>query len=111
MSSADFSDGIPHFQTNALVVRRSWAEKNRPVMVRFMKAMVLDAIAGCLKTETLAVDFLSKEMQLKPVHARKGWEFYTQNRFWPPDGDVTIEGLKNNIRILRRANRRQGTLA
>ena len=31
--------------------------------------------------------------------ARKGWEFYTQNRFWPVDGEVTMEGLKYNIRI------------
>ena len=41
----------------------------------------------------------AKEMQLKPAHALKGWEFYTQNRFWPPDGDVTLEGMKNNIRF------------
>ena len=46
-----------------------------------------------------AVEFLSKEMQLNPAHARKGWEFYTQNRFWPLDGDVTMEGMKTNIRI------------
>ena len=39
-----------------------------------------------------AVEFLSKEMQLKPAHARKGWEYYTQNHLWPPDGDVTLEG-------------------
>ena len=92
------SDGIPHFQTNALVPRRSWAEKNRPVMVRFMKAMVL-TFRWMFENKDAAVEFLSKEIQLKPVHARKGWEFYTQNRFWPPDGDVTMEGLKNNIRI------------
>jgi NitT/TauT family transport system substrate-binding protein len=92
------SDGIPHFQTNAFVTRRSWAEKNRPVMVRFMKAMVL-TFRWIFENRDAAVDFLSNEMKLKPIHARKGWEFYTQNRFWPPDGDVTIEGMKNNIRI------------
>ena len=92
------SDGIPHYQTNALVVRRSWAEKNRPLMVRFMKAMVL-TFRWLFENRDAAVEFLSSEMKLKPVHARKGWEFYTQNRFWPPDGDVTMEGMKNNIRI------------
>ncbi len=92
------SEGIPHFQTNALVVRRSWAEKNRPVMVRFMKAMVL-TFRWMFENRDAAVEFLSNEMKLKPLHARKGWEFYTQNRFWPPDGDVTMEGMKNNIRI------------
>ena len=92
------SEGIPHFQTNAFVVRRSWAEKNRPVMVRFMKAMVL-TFRWMFENRDAAVEFLSKEMKLKPAHALKGWEFYTQNRFWPPDGDVTMEGMKNNIRI------------
>lgn len=103
------SEGIPHFQTNALVVRRSWAEKNRPVMVRFMKAMAL-TLKWMFENKDAAVDFLSKEMKLKPAHALKGWEFYTQNRFWPPDGDVTLEGLKNNIRIYAEQTGAKGPL-
>ena len=92
------SDGVPYFQTNVIATRRSWAEKNRPVMVRFMRAMV-QSLRWLHENREAAVDFLAKEMQLKPAHARKGWEFYTQNRFWPPDGEVTMEGLKYNIRI------------
>jgi ABC-type nitrate/sulfonate/bicarbonate transport system substrate-binding protein len=92
------SEGIPQFQTNAFIVRRSWAEKNRALMVRFMKAMVL-TYRWMFENRDAAVQFLSMEMKLKPAHALKGWEFYTQNRFWPIDGDVTMEGLKNNIRI------------
>ena len=92
------SDGVPYFQTNVIATRRSWAEKNRPIMVRFMRAMV-QSLRWLHQNKEAAVDFLAKEMQLKPAHARKGWEFYTQNRFWPPDGEVTMEGLKYNIRI------------
>ena len=103
------SEGIPHFQTNAFVTRRSWAEKNRPMMVRFMKAMVL-TFRWMFENRDATVDFLSKEMQLKPLHARKGWEFYTQNRFWPPDGDVTLEGLKTNIRIYAEQTGAKGPL-
>src|SRR4029077_3155885 len=103
------SEGIAHFQTNALVARRSWAEKNRPLMVRFMKAMVL-TFRWMFENRDLCVEFLSKEMQLKPVHARRGWEFYTQTRFWPPDGDVTLEGLKNNIRFYAEQTGAKGPL-
>jgi len=103
------SEGIPYFQTNALVTRRSWAEKNRQLAIRFMKAMLL-TFRWMYQNSDAAVDFLSKEMQLKPVHARKGWEFYTQNRFWPPDGDVTMEGLKNNIRIYAEQSGAKGPL-
>jgi len=103
------SEGIAHFQTNALVARRSWAEKNRPLMVRFMKAMVL-TFRWMFENRDATVEFLSKEMRLKPVHAREGWEFYTQNRFWPPDGDVTMEGMKNNIRIYAEQTGAKGPL-
>jgi NitT/TauT family transport system substrate-binding protein len=103
------SEGIPYFQTNALIARRSWAEKNRPVMVRFMKAMAL-SLRWMFENRDAAVDFLAKEMKLKPAHALKGWEFYTQNRFWPPDGDVTLEGLKNNIRIYAEQTGAKGAL-
>jgi NitT/TauT family transport system substrate-binding protein len=91
-------DGIPHFQVNVLVAKRSWAEKNRPVMVRFMKAMV-QSLRWLHDNRDGAVEFLSREMQLKPAHALKGWEYYTQNRLWPADGDVTVEGMKYNIRF------------
>lgn len=103
------SEGIPHFQTNAFVVRRSWAERNRAVMVRFMKAMVL-TFRWMFENRDGAVEFLSKEMKLKPAHALKGWEFYTQNRFWPPDGDITLEGLKTNIRIYAEQTGAKGPL-
>jgi ABC-type nitrate/sulfonate/bicarbonate transport system substrate-binding protein len=103
------SDGVPYFQTNVIATRRSWAEKNRPIMVRFMRAMV-QSLRWLHENGDLAVDFLSKEMQLKPAHARKGWEFYTQNRFWPPDGEVTMEGLKYNIRIYAEQTGAKGPL-
>src|SRR4249920_4058721 len=35
-----FADDQPNFQFNVYIVKKSWAEKNRPVLVRFMKAMV-----------------------------------------------------------------------
>ena len=103
------SDGISHFQTNAFITRRSWAEKNRGTMVRFMKAHVL-AMRWLFENKDAAVEFLSQEMKLKPLHARLGWEFYTQNRHWPPDGDVTLEGMKNNIRIYAEQTGAKGPL-
>jgi ABC-type nitrate/sulfonate/bicarbonate transport system substrate-binding protein len=103
------SDGVPYFQTNVIAMRRSWAEKNRPIAVRFMHAMV-QSLRWLHENREDAVDFLVKEMQLKPAHARAGWEFYTQNRFWPPNGEVTMEGLKYNIRIYAEQTGAKGPL-
>ena len=67
-------------------------------MVRFMKGVV-QALRWLHDNKEPAIEFLSREIQLKPTHARKGWEFYTQNQLWPVDGAVTLEGMKYNIRI------------
>jgi ABC-type nitrate/sulfonate/bicarbonate transport system substrate-binding protein len=90
-------DAVPQFQSAALVTRRSWADRNRPAMVRFNKAMV-QTLRWMHNNKDAAVEFLSKEIQLKPTHALKGWEYYTQNRIWPYDGEPNIEGMKHNIR-------------
>jgi ABC-type nitrate/sulfonate/bicarbonate transport system substrate-binding protein len=90
-------DAVPQFQSAALAIRRSWAEKNRPLMVRFMKGMV-QSLRWMHNNKDATVEFLSKEIQLKPALALKGWEYYTQNRIWPYDGEPNIEGMKHNIR-------------
>jgi NitT/TauT family transport system substrate-binding protein len=90
-------DAVPQFQSAALATRRSWAEKNRPLMVRFMKGMV-QSLRWMHNNKEATVEFLTKEIQLKPALALKGWEYYTQNRIWPYDGEPNIEGMKHNIR-------------
>ncbi len=91
-------DAVPQFQSAALATRRSWAEKNRPLMVRFMKGMV-QSLRWMHNNKDATVEFLAKEIQLKPALASKGWEYYTQNRIWPYDGEPNIEGMKHNIRV------------
>jgi NitT/TauT family transport system substrate-binding protein len=91
-------DAVPNFQAASLAIRRSWAAKNRPVMVRFMKAMVRSH-RWLHDNRDAAVEFIAKEMQLKPAHALKGWEYYTQNKLWPLDGEPNIDGMKHNLRV------------
>ena len=88
-----FIDLVPNYQLAALSLKRSWADKNRPVLARFMKAMVL-TYRWMYQNKDTAVDFLAQEMKLKREHARRGWELYTGNRIWHPDGDINIDGLK-----------------
>lgn len=88
-----FVDVIPNYQLAALSVKRSWAESNRPVMVRVMKAMA-QTMRWMHGNKAAAADFLAKEMGLKPEHARRGWEFYTSTRTWHPDGDINLDGLQ-----------------
>jgi ABC-type nitrate/sulfonate/bicarbonate transport system substrate-binding protein len=103
------ADIIPNYQLTEISTRRSWAEKNRPIMVRFMKAMVL-AMRWLYDNKEPAIDFLGKEMKLKPEHARRGWEYYTENRIWNPNAETNIEGVKAVIQIMGERGQFKGAL-
>jgi len=88
-----FVDVIPNYQLAALSAKRLWAEKNRGVLVRVMKAMA-QTMRWIHQNKEPAVDYLAKEMNLKREHARRGWEFYTFTKMWHPDGDLNVDGLQ-----------------
>lgn len=104
-----FIDVMPHYQLSVYSVRRAWAEENRPVVVRFMKAIVA-ANRWLHANKDAAVDLLAKEMRLKPEYARKGWEFYTEKALWHPNADVTFEGLQNVLQIYAEQTQAKGPL-
>src|SRR5215813_5390995 len=88
-----FVDVIPNYQLASLSVKRSWADKNRALLVRFMRSMA-QTYRWIYQNKELAVDLLAQEMNLKRDHARRGWEFYTATRMWNPDRDLNGDGLQ-----------------
>ena len=102
-------DFIPNYQLTEVTVKRSWAEKNRPLLVRFMKGIIL-AMRWMYDNKEPAIDFLSKEMKLKPEQARRGWEYYTENKIWNPNGETNVEGLRTVIQISAERGVFKGTL-
>jgi len=88
-----FIDVIPNYQLASLSVKRSWAEKNRALLVRFMRSMA-QTYRWIYQNKEPAVDLLAQEMKLKRDHARRGWEFYTGTHMWHPDGDLNVDGLQ-----------------
>ena len=103
-----YRDVLPNYQLTVLAVKRSWGQANRLLMIRFMKAMVL-AMRWTYQNKEAAIVFLAQEMRLKPEHARKGWEYYTNNRIWHPDADVNMEGIKTTLQILRESGGAKGS--
>ena len=91
-------DAVPEYELSALAVRKSWAEKNRSTLIRFMRAIALTH-RWMYENKEAAIDFLAREMQLKPVYARRGWEYYTQHQIWHPDADLSLKGTEYAIRI------------
>lgn len=104
-----FIDVIPHYQLSVYSVLRPWAERNRALMVRFMKAIAL-ACRWLYANKEAASDLLAKEMGLKPAYARKGWEFYTEKGLWHPSGDVNLDGLQIVSQIIAEQTQAKGPL-
>lgn len=91
-------DFIPNYQLTEVTVKRAWAEKNRGLTVRFMKGLIY-AMRWMHDNKEPAIEFLSKEMQLKPEQARRGWEYYTENKIWNPNAETGVEGVRTVIQI------------
>jgi len=104
-----FVDVMPNYQLAALSTKRSWAEKNRPVLVRVMRAMA-QTMHWIYQNKEPAANYLAKEMNLKLDHARRGWEFYTSTKVWHPDGDVNLEGLQNVTQIYWEQSQAKGSV-
>ncbi|HUR72594.1 MAG TPA: ABC transporter substrate-binding protein [Candidatus Limnocylindrales bacterium] len=104
-----FVDIMPNYQLAALSVQRSWGEKHRPVLVRVMRAMA-QTMRWIHQNKEPAANYLAKEMNLKPDHARRGWEFYTTTKMWHPDGDLNLEGLQNVTQIFWEQSQAKGAV-
>jgi NitT/TauT family transport system substrate-binding protein len=96
-------DVFPNYLLSCYSVRRSWAEKNRPVVVRFLKA-VIRAKKWFEQDRKSAVEFLAKEFSLTPALAEKGLDYYLQNQAWNPELEIEMDGLKTVVDIYAEQN-------
>jgi ABC-type nitrate/sulfonate/bicarbonate transport system substrate-binding protein len=96
---AYYKDYIPNYQLTVMSVKRAWAAKNRPLLVRFLRG-ALRAQRWLFANKEAAADFFAKEIQIAPSLARKGWEYYTTNRIWHPTLELNLEGMKVALQML-----------
>ena len=94
----DTTEVISSYQFNNINIDPAWAEKNRPAVVKFIKAHV-QALRWIYEHQADTVEFLSKEFGLPAQYGKRGIDYYTKNKVYPINGDVTIAGLKVNIEV------------
>src|SRR5215467_4160053 len=100
-----FADDLPNFQFNTYFVKRFWAEKNRPLVVRFMKAIV-STMRWMADNREAACGYLSKEMAISVEHCRYAADYNWKSRIWDRNADVNVEGVRTVIKLVAE----QGTL-
>jgi ABC-type nitrate/sulfonate/bicarbonate transport system substrate-binding protein len=97
----DTMEAIPNYQFNGVITNPAWAEKNRPSVIKFLRAHIR-ALRWIHEHPDQATDLFMSEMSVKQPYARKGVDYFTKNKIFPPDGAVTLEGLKVNIEVQAR---------
>ena len=93
-----FADDQPNFQFNVYIIKRSWAEKNRPLVVRFMKAMVATMRWMEINRDP-ACEYLTKEMSISMDHCRYAYDYNWKNRIWDRNADLNVEGVRTIINL------------
>ena len=78
-------------------------------MVRFMRAMI-SVHRWFYANKEAAVAFMAKELELNPDYARRGWEYYVENKIWPIDASVNLEGMNVATQIYWEASQSKGTV-
>jgi ABC-type nitrate/sulfonate/bicarbonate transport system substrate-binding protein len=97
----DTMEAIPHYQFNGVITNPAWAEKNRATVVKFLRAHI-KALKWIHEHPDQATDLFMTEMGVKQPYARQGIDYFTKNKIFPPDGAVTLDGLKVNIEVQAR---------
>jgi ABC-type nitrate/sulfonate/bicarbonate transport system substrate-binding protein len=94
-----FTDDLPNFQFAGYFVKRSWAEKNQTLVVRFMKAMA-STMRWMMDNREAACAYLSKEMAISLEHCRYASDYNWKSRIWDRNADVNVEGVRTVIKLL-----------
>jgi len=93
-----FVDDQPNFQFNVYIVKRTWAEKNRSLVVRFMKAMA-STMRWMADNRESACAYLAKEMVISMEHCRYASDYNWKSRIWDRNADLNVEGTRTLIKI------------
>ena len=102
-SVGSYLDVIPDYQVSVFAVNRGWAERNRRQLLQFKRGMVR-AMRWFFENRESAVDFVAKELKLKPDYARRGYDFYKDRGLWDVSTNINIPGMKTTIAIYNETN-------
>jgi len=96
---ADAYKILPDFQLSAIGVREGWAQKNRSIVVRYLKALV-STYQWLHDNREEAIKLLTNITKLDKKYIPKSWETYTKTQIWPRNGEVNLKGIQTLARLM-----------
>jgi ABC-type nitrate/sulfonate/bicarbonate transport system substrate-binding protein len=90
---------LPDFQLSGIGVREGWAQKNRGVVVRYVKALV-STYQWLHDNREEAIKMLPSITKLDKKYIPKSWETYTTAQIWPRNGEVNLKGVQTLLNLM-----------
>ena len=96
----DVIDYVPNWQFVAVNVNGTWAEANRGVLVRFLRAM-LRGNEWLYANRAASSVIAARELPAPLHHAERAWDFFTSTNALTRDASVNVKGLTQVIATLK----------
>ncbi len=96
----DVIEYVPDWQFVSVNVNGQWAEKNRDVLVRFLRA-ILRATEWLYANRAAASAIAARELPAPLQHAERAWDFFTGTDALTRDVSVNLKGLAQVIATLK----------
>jgi len=91
---------VPDWQFVSINVNSEWAEKNRDVLVRFLRAM-LRGTEWLYANRAAASAIAARELPASIAHAERAWDFFTSTDALTRDASANLRGLAQVIATLK----------
>ncbi len=96
LSLGDVIDYVPQWQFVSVNVSKDWAEANRDVLVRFLRALSR-ATEWVYTHKVEAASIAERELPTRRDYAERAWDYYTSTNALTRDLSVNVEGMKKVI--------------
>jgi NitT/TauT family transport system substrate-binding protein len=90
---------LPDFQLSGIGVREGWAQRNRGIVVRYLKALV-STYQWLHDNREDAIKLLPSITKLDKKYIPKSWETYTTAQIWPRNGEVNLKGVQTVLNLI-----------
>jgi ABC-type nitrate/sulfonate/bicarbonate transport system substrate-binding protein len=90
---------LPEYQLSAIGVRDGWAQKNRGMVLRYLKAL-LSTYRWLHDNRDEAIKLLVPITKLERKYIPASWEVYTKTQIWPRNGEVSVKGVQTILNLM-----------
>ncbi len=90
---AEIPDHLPDYQMSAVQVKADYGAQHRDVVVRYLKGY-LRTIQWFYGNRDEVIALIQELQRLEPKHARLAWEYWTSRKVLPPDGRLSMAGIR-----------------